>query len=252
MRYYKHIETDSLRWGDAVVDPSGFVELDVEEFNKIKALKDKEFMGIPIGEQIKRLKEEGGLVSDSEHNLPGIEFIGEKIKNSIIAGEYKWDTVLKFHKINNIDDKVSVDRLNNLIEKHGNLDHAVDVNDNVNCYCFDLYGTCNRHVYDRLKLESLIEEKYNIKVSASGLCWYPPKSYMGWHTNSNLPGKRIYIVWAKEDNKSFFRWRDSKTQEVHTKWEKKGWNINIFDAPDWHAVASWTDRISIGMQEIGA
>ena len=57
----------------------------------------------------------------------------------------------------------------------------------------------------------------------------------------------MYLVWAEEDNKSFFRWEDPRTGEIITKWEKKGWNINRFVAPIWHCLGSWTNRISIGI-----
>jgi hypothetical protein len=72
---------------------------------------------------------------------------------------------------------------------------------------------------------------------------------MGWHTNSNNKGYRIYCTFAKESEKSFFRFRDPETEEIVTSWDKKGWNFRMFkigEKPIWHSVFSETDRISIG------
>ena len=33
--------------------------------------------------------------------------------------------------------------------------------------------------------------------------WYPAPGYMGWHTNHNKPGTRIYLVWNEEDGNEF-------------------------------------------------
>ena len=34
------------------------------------------------------------------------------------------------------------------------------------------------------------------KVTPSGFFHYPPTGYMGWHTNSDVPCKRLYITWV--------------------------------------------------------
>tara|TARA_Y100001938_G_scaffold137440_1_gene201605 strand:+ start:1028 stop:1936 length:909 start_codon:yes stop_codon:yes gene_type:complete len=85
--------------------------------------------------------------------------------------------------------------------------------------------------------------------------WYKPNNVMGWHSNCNNAGMRVYFVWCDEDNKSFFRWQDPTTGKIHTKWEKKGWNINWFSLVGhcidygvnnlfWHCVHSECNRIS--------
>ena len=84
----------------------------------------------------------------------------------------------------------------------------------------------------------------------SGIFIYPPGGYCGWHTNSDTQGERIYISWCKEGEKSFFRYIDTDTDEMITKYEKQGWNINRFQiipqVPLWHCVYSDTVRFSIG------
>lgn len=84
----------------------------------------------------------------------------------------------------------------------------------------------------------------------SGRTWYPDNGgYMGWHTNSNNKGFRLYCSFAREPGKSFFRFRHPKTKEIVTSWDKEGWNFRIFRIDDnllWHSVYSETDRFSIG------
>ena len=80
--------------------------------------------------------------------------------------------------------------------------------------------------------------------------------YMGWHTNSDTPGDRWYLVYNTEEDSSFFRYIDPNTNKMITKWEPKGWSINRFRIPDdvnnpfWHCVGSYTNRLSIGFREL--
>jgi len=98
-------------------------------------------------------------------------------------------------------------------------------------------------------LKSVFLSKGPLKISSSGHFWYPPGSYMGWHTNSRVPGWRVYINYAEEPGKSFFRYRDPSTKEIVTL-NDNVWNIRIFritgEQPIWHAVYSDTNRFSFG------
>tara|TARA_B110000444_G_scaffold190628_1_gene180284 strand:- start:735 stop:1565 length:831 start_codon:yes stop_codon:yes gene_type:complete len=81
--------------------------------------------------------------------------------------------------------------------------------------------------------------------------YYPPNAECYWNTNSDNPGKHIYLTWAEKDNESFFKYYDNITDKIVTKYEKKGWNINEFDIPEdgffWHYIATKnTKRKSIG------
>ena len=86
-------------------------------------------------------------------------------------------------------------------------------------------------------------------IGSSGHFWYPPGSYMSWHTNSGAPGWRVYINYAEEEGKSFFRYRDTSTSKIVTLMDRE-WNIRIFrvssENPLWHAVYSNTNRFSLG------
>lgn len=86
-------------------------------------------------------------------------------------------------------------------------------------------------------------------VSCSGHFWYPPGGYMGWHTNSGAPDWRLYICYAEEPDKSFFRYRDPDSLEIITTMDQS-WGVRLFlvtpAKPLWHAIYSDTNRFSLG------
>jgi hypothetical protein len=86
-------------------------------------------------------------------------------------------------------------------------------------------------------------------VEISGHFWYPRGGYMGWHTNLRKPGWRLYLQYAEEPGKSFFRYRDPGSGEIVTRVDA-AWNLSLFeirpDAPLWHCVYSETNRHSFG------
>jgi hypothetical protein len=111
----------------------------------------------------------------------------------------------------------------------------------------DFHKVAHSAIKDYLKIEGYAYEQ------PSGCHWFPPSGYMGWHSNADVGGYRVYCVYASEDKKSFFRIRDPKTKEVLTQWDKKGWNFRMFlcnnTTPDnyaWHSIYSDTNRISVG------
>lgn len=62
---------------------------------------------------------------------------------------------------------------------------------------------------------------------------------MGWHTNSRVPGWRVYINYAEEAGKSFFRFCDPVTEDIVTL-DDREWNIRVFritsEKPVWHTI----------------
>jgi hypothetical protein len=68
-----------------------------------------------------------------------------------------------------------------------------------------------------------------------------------------VPGWRIYVNYAEQEGRSFFRYRDPDTGRIITL-NDKPWNIRIFkishDKPLWHAVYSETNRFSMGYMVI--
>ena len=95
-----------------------------------------------------------------------------------------------------------------------------------------------------------LEELYpNCDISVSGRHVYPAGGHLGWHTNSNSPGNRIYLSYVDKPNKSFFRYV-SNDQEI-TSYDKKGWNMREFmigETPLWHCVYTKTVRLSLGFR----
>ena len=74
---------------------------------------------------------------------------------------------------------------------------------------------------------------------------------MGWHTNSNTPEKRVYLVYALEDKQSFFRYYEKG--EVTTDYDNKGLTVREFNPSSktpffWHCVGSECDRYSFGFK----
>ena len=56
----------------------------------------------------------------------------------------------------------------------------------------------------------------------SGWYIYPSNGYMGWHTNENKPGGRLYFTYAPSAQKSFFRYIDPISKKMETLWDNEG------------------------------
>lgn len=74
---------------------------------------------------------------------------------------------------------------------------------------------------------------------------YPPFGGMGWHTNGPNTGKRIYISWS-ETGDSGMNWYDVEKDTIIVDKDEVGFNIRIFDIPQWHCVWAKCNRFSIG------
>ncbi len=101
------------------------------------------------------------------------------------------------------------------------------------------------------KMRELFEEGAGLEIRGSGFFLYPPQGYMGWHTNWQNPGWRLYVNYAVEPGKSFFRYRDADTGKIVTSLDRE-FNFRLFraseDQPFWHAVYSDTYRYSLGFK----
>jgi len=100
------------------------------------------------------------------------------------------------------------------------------------------------------KIQPILQKHFKDNVvRTSGFFHYPNTGFMGWHTNSDNPCKRLYITWAPEKNKSFFRYLEDG--KVITDYDDAGYTVRMFDVTSqepymWHCVGSETDRISMG------
>lgn len=107
----------------------------------------------------------------------------------------------------------------------------------------------------RDKLKTAVFSIYNKHaIFISGHFLYKPEGFMGWHTNINSRGLRIYFVYADEHQKSFFRYWDDENKQIITDYDNKGWNVRLFNVtrqrPFWHCVYSDTNRYSFGFRVI--
>ena len=73
--------------------------------------------------------------------------------------------------------------------------------------------------------------------------WYPPGGWMDWHTNSNNPGKRLYVAWSETGNSGMKWFCDGAVVDDP---DQPGWNVRIFDTPQWHMVYANCWRYSVG------
>lgn len=119
----------------------------------------------------------------------------------------------------------------------------VPVADNKNMINFKNIGVAQ-------KMTSLVQSIFpDNTVFSTGHFHYPPTGFMSWHTNSNVPCKRLYLTWADEGNKSFFRYLEG--EEVVTDYDDKGLTSRLFGVTGkepffWHCVGSETNRLSFG------
>ena len=100
----------------------------------------------------------------------------------------------------------------------------------------------------------IVQEIYSAEtVNMSGSFYYPDSGFMGWHTNCSDPCKTVlYIVYADEDQKSFFRYEDEEGNII-TDYDDKGLTIRQFELKGekpyfWHCVGSTCNRFSFGFR----
>jgi len=89
-------------------------------------------------------------------------------------------------------------------------------------------------------------------IFLSGYYLYENQDSMAWHTNSDADGLRLYITYADQNNKSFFRYLN-KHDKIITSYDFKGWQYRLFTVPEkkphfWHCVYSECNRYSIGFR----
>ncbi len=98
-------------------------------------------------------------------------------------------------------------------------------------------------------IDHLIQTGFAGSATASGSLLYPPGGWMGWHTNSDRVGWRLYVNYVTRGGRSFFRW--SEGGEVRTDYDLAGFNFRAFRTgpsgdPFWHCVYADEWRLSLG------
>ena len=168
--------------------------------------------------------------------------------NQVIESFPKWP--IRFSNYSpisvDLDDILSGNNLEQLKTKLGDVHKARDLVENERRVYF------NRAFQGFDAIIDSVSEQLNLSLTPTGFYWYPYNGYCGWHTNNDKEGERVYLVWAAEDKKSFFRFQDPKTQKIVTNWDEKGWSLKRFSVSKertlWHCVGSKTNRISIGFK----
>ena len=121
-----------------------------------------------------------------------------------------------------------------------------DIPKNIDNNIFRLYGYVAMHD----QLIDVVEKCYpDYEVIRSGDFHYPKTGYMGWHTNHDNPLERVYITYATEERKSFFRYFENG--KIITDYDNKGITVRQFKVTGkppyfWHCVGSECDRLSFG------
>jgi len=146
-------------------------------------------------------------------------------------------------KMSDVDYLLSLVELRRLMKVKGN----VDKNLSSRLTTLDVSDELQQRLSDNLR--PFFPEVKNV---FSGSFWYRSDGFMSWHTNSNSPGIRMYVTYAEEPGKSYFRYFDDSLGEVKTSLDDLGWQFRIFKVsktqPLWHCVKSQTNRLSFGLR----
>jgi hypothetical protein len=139
----------------------------------------------------------------------------------------------------NWEHNVSADSLMSVISNN------VEISSNCNLISFSKLGITE-------KLIHVIQREFPLRVvKPSGFFHYPKTGYMGWHTNSNSPGRRLYITYTDIKGESFFRYKDIESGEIITDYDDVGLTFREFTVCKnppyfWHSVGSNCNRFSFG------
>ena len=84
----------------------------------------------------------------------------------------------------------------------------------------------------------------------SGALFYPAGGFMGWHTNSNHPGTRIYISYSQQEGVNSFSYIEN--DEVVQSYDRAGFTVRKFEVNNsnlfWHRVDAPAKRFSLGFK----
>ena len=113
--------------------------------------------------------------------------------------------------------------------------------------CWGTYDMCR-------KQESFIDDIKQIlnANTCTNTLYYSSGSFINWHTNSDNPGIRTYILYTAKPG--IFRYRDYLTGEIIDDYDYVGWTQRTFDVNKnnllWHCVYSPSPRFAYGFNSI--
>ena len=119
----------------------------------------------------------------------------------------------------------------------------------------NLKASMNWGVYDmQRKDQSFINEVID-QLGASyctNTMYYSPGSFIDWHTNSDDPGIRTYILYTSKPG--IFRYKDLNTGQIIDDLDYVGWTQRTFKVDKqnllWHCVYSPAPRFSYGFNYV--
>jgi hypothetical protein len=108
---------------------------------------------------------------------------------------------------------------------------------------------------DFIDFRNKVKNDFAVQIGAMHsalLNYYPPRGFVGWHTNWNANAYQILFTWSKSGD-GYFKYLDSKTGEIVTIQDVPGWQCRHYyfgreDEPDnhcWHAAYAGCDRITL-------
>ena len=112
----------------------------------------------------------------------------------------------------------------------------------------------NNLIQDIGKELDVVFKPLDVPRNNSGHMLYGGNSWMGWHTNEDFPGRRIYCNWSERDGENDFRYLDADSGEMIIKPEPAGWSMKSFYIPTppqqlWHSINAGGKRIALGFAE---
>lgn len=100
---------------------------------------------------------------------------------------------------------------------------------------------------DRTTKTSIFSQLSLTDIKLTNIIAYPPNGGMGWHTNGNDIGNRLYISWSSNGDSGMCWYKQNK---IVIDQDQKGWNIRHFSVPVWHKVWSKCYRLSFGFKTL--
>jgi hypothetical protein len=116
-------------------------------------------------------------------------------------------------------------------------------------YDLNSSGLKNSYILDSPLLENVKELLGAADITNNIM--YPKNTIMGWHTNSETPGQRIYINFSKTPG--IFRYKHPDTGKIIDDCDNDLWTGRKFiidpDRPLWHTIWAPEKRFSFGFNK---
>jgi len=100
---------------------------------------------------------------------------------------------------------------------------------------------------DTIYQQAILNDVHSSAIKYSNCIGYPPKGGMGWHTNSDSAGMRIYASFSENGDSGMVWYKDGR---IVVDKDTIGLNIRQFTVPCWHGVWSNCYRFSLGFKII--